>query len=243
GRDIDVMQAVTVEEVMTHDVETVPVDMTLVELSEVFSHSRHHGYPVLDREGHLWGIVTITDLDRAVANKKPRSTTVAEMGTPRQRLLMAYPDEHMDEVLARMGPRGLGRMPVVSRQDPSVLVGMIRREDIIRAYHIALARRGEIQHRAARMQAKSEKGTEFVELILEESDAAVGRSLRELASLLPNDCIVVSIKRGGRVMIPHGNTIFQAGDLVTAFIHSAASEKVHQCLHGCTREDKKPSLA
>ena len=232
GRDVDILQGVLVGEVMTRDVDTVPVDMTIVELSEVFSRTRHHGFPVLDKDGKLWGIVTITDLERAVDQNMPRRTTVAEIATPREQMLVAYPDEPVGVVLARLSTRGLGRMPVVSREDPDKLVGLIRRSDIIRAYNVALARRAEIQHRARRMQLRNLDGLEFIEVTLSESDKAVGRTLQDIAPEMPADCVLISIRRDGTVVVPHGNTVFQPGDHITAFVRTSEKPQLYQCLKG-----------
>ncbi|RME44107.1 MAG: CBS domain-containing protein [Caldilineae bacterium] len=232
GRDVDILEGVTVAEVMRHEVDTVSADLTLPELSEVFSRTRHHGLPVLDRRGKLWGIVTIADLDRAVMRNMPRRTTVSQIGTPRSKLVVAYPDETMGRVLTRMGRRGLGRLPVVSREDPDHLLGSIRRPDIIRAYNVALSRRAELQHRTRRMQLHNIDGTEFVDLVLQEGDRAVGKSVQEVAGEMPDECILISVRRDGVVVIPHGDTVFQPGDRVTAFIRSRDAEALHQCLRG-----------
>jgi len=232
GRDVDVMQGVTVEEVMTRQVDVVTEDLTLVELSESFSNTRHHGFPVLDKHGKLWGIVTLTDLENAVAQEMPRSATVADIGTPREQLLVAFPDESLGIVLARLGTRGLGRLPVVSRDDPSHLIGLVRRHDIVRGYNVALTRRAEIQHRTKRMQLRNLDGTEFIELTLSAADEAVGQSIREIGQQMPRDSILVSIRRDGQVLIPHGNIVLQSGDHLTAFVHSEATEAVFECLRG-----------
>jgi short subunit fatty acids transporter len=51
-------------------------------------------------------------------------------------------------------------------------------------------------------------------------------------SALPDDCILISVRRGSRVLIPHGNTVFQPGDHITAFIRTRDSEMLHHCLRG-----------
>ncbi len=235
GRDVDVLQGVLVEEIMTHQIDTVTATATIVELSEAFTHTHHHGFPVLDENGKLWGIVTIVDLERAVAHNMPRATTVAEIATPREKLLIAYPDEPIGDVLARMSRRGLGRIPVVSRDDPGHLLGLIRRADIVDAYNVALTRRTELRHRAQRMEQRSaDEGTEFIELTLGEGHQAVGKAVREVASTLHNDCILISIRRGDKTLIPHGNTVLQPGDHVTAFVRTAATESLYACLLGET---------
>lgn len=238
GRDVDILQSVTVEEVMSHSLQTVLPTADLVQLSDAFTETHRHGFPIVDEHGVLTGIVTVTDLDRAVQTGLPRRTPASEIGTPRSRLLVATPSETVDAVLTRMGTRGLGRMPVVADEDPNRLLGIIRRADIIRAYDIALSRRAELQHRTKRMRLRNIDGTEFADIILQHGDWAVGRKLQEVAKQLPHECILVSVRRGGRVLIPHGDTVFRTGDTVSAFASNRELESVHTCLRGGgTRSD------
>ncbi|MCB0053762.1 MAG: CBS domain-containing protein, partial [Caldilinea sp.] len=204
--------------------------MTLVDLSDLFAESHRHGFPMLDADGRLSGIVTVSDLDRAVGSELPRRTTAREIGTPRAQLLVATPDQPVGEVLRRMGTRGLGRMPVVETDDPDRLIGMVRRSDIIRAYDLAVSRRAELQHRARRMQLRNLDGTDFVDIVLESGDYAVDRRLVDVAPLIPDDCILVSIRRAGRVVIPHGDTVFRPGDTVTAFVRREDIDRIQSCL-------------
>lgn len=236
GRDVDIMQSVSVAEVMAQNFRTIGANATLTQLSDIFSQSRSHGMLVLDETGRLWGIVTVTDLDRAVTDELPRSTTIAQIGTPFDRLALAFPDETMGEALTRMSVRGFGRLPVVDRGDRRKILGIIRREDIIKAYNVGLARRAELQHRTQRAQLRNLDGTQFTDVLLNDNDGAVSQSIQEISSHLPQDAILVSIRREGKVVIPHGTTRFEAGDLVTAFIRAEDSEALRHCLRtGCAK--------
>jgi CIC family chloride channel protein len=230
GHDIDVMQSVSVGEVMAKDIEPASSEMTLVALSELLGQTRHHGFPLVNETGKLAGVVTITDVDQAVAKNVSRKTAAASIGTPRDQLLVAYPDESMGEALQRMGGRGLGRLPVVSRDDPDELLGMVRRQDIIEAYNVGLTRRAELQHRVKRMHLRNIDGTEFVEIRLGSEDRAVGKTVQQVAEILPEDCVLVSIRRDGQILIPHGSTTLQAGDSITAFVQQSVVDDVRTCL-------------
>ena len=232
GRDVDVLDSVTVGEVMTTSINTINMDATLPELSDLFADTHRHGFPIIDELGKLSGIVTITDLDRAVLDELPRRTTAIEIGIPRSRLIVATPSESVGEVLARMGTRGLGHMPVVAEEDPDQLLGMVRRRDIIQAYHLALSRRAEIQHRTKRMRVRNIDGTEFIEVRLQADDPSVGSTVQTIAAIMPTECILVSIRRQGRVLIPHGDAVFEAGDIVTAFVTTADVAHVQAALRG-----------
>ena len=103
---------------------------------------------------------------------------------------------------------------------------------LLRAYNLALSRRAELQHRARRMQLYNLDGTEFIDLTLKKNDMAVGKTVQDVAATMPHQCILISIRRNGRVLIPHGNTIFQPEDHITAFVRSNDAESLHQCLRG-----------
>lgn len=96
---------------------------------------RQNGLPVLNPAGELAGIFTVQDLERANDPDKPLQT-VGQACT--HELLTAYPDEAIGTALRRMGPRDIGRLPVIARDNPHCLVGLLRRTDLVRAYDVAL---------------------------------------------------------------------------------------------------------
>ncbi len=237
GRDVDILQSVNVEEVMAYDYESVSMNLTLDELSDLFAHTRHHGLMVLDEHSKLWGVVTLTDLDRAVANKLPRSTPVADIATTWPHLTVAYPDETMGDALARMSSRDLGRLPVVSRADPYEALGLIRRQAITNAYHLALARRSEQEQEVevaaeAGKQPEQRRGTEYIDIVLVEGDSIIGQTVAEVAPRMPKDCVLVAIRRDDTVIIPHGDTVFRVGDVVSAFVVEQDATELFRALHG-----------
>ncbi|HSH02861.1 MAG TPA: chloride channel protein [Anaerolineae bacterium] len=231
GRDADILQSVLVEEVMTSDITTTSINTPLSELAHYFTHSHHHGLIVLDNAGQLWGIVTLTDIENALANNLPLTTRTATIATTWPYLIVTYPDETMGDALARMGSRGLGRLPVVSRQNPYHLLGIIWREGITNAYNLALTRRNAIEKRTHHVQNKYEDEAEFVEIPIGPNDNVIGQTIAQVASNMPKDCVLVSIRRDGILMIPHGDTTFQAGDLITAFVYPKDTQKLFNCLH------------
>lgn len=230
GRDLDVMQGVLVEEIVRSKPDVISSSMTLDELDAYFDFTHSHGFPIVDQAERLWGIVTVADLDAAQARDLPGETPVSAIATPRERLHVAFPDETIGDVLVRLGMRGLGRMPVVARDDPDRLLGLVRRADIISAYRLGVTRRSSIRQQAEHIKSTSDGGTKFFEVLIGAGDYAAGRRVQHIASLLPYNCILVSINREGRVLIPHGNTTLEAGDRVTAFLSAEEREALKTSL-------------
>jgi CIC family chloride channel protein len=234
GQDIDVMQGITVREAMTTEVDTVPLYMTLDELAGEFSRTHHHGFPVMDEAGELAGVVTIQDLDRAMASGTLESKTVADIAV-QDDLLVAYPYEPMWKALRRLGRRGVGRLPVVEKEGSSRLVGVVRRVDIIRAYDQAIAARAQHQHHAEVLRLGQVDSTSFLHLKVPPASPAVGQRISELG--LPEECLIVSLRRGRKLHMAHGYTMLQGGDRVTVFVDSDCVPTVRQILVGDSGED------
>lgn len=214
GHDIDVMQGVFVKEAMTPaaDLDVVYVDMRLEELRHEFDRTHHHGFPVLDEEGLLCGVVTHRDLEEAMRRGDISSLKARDIATPSP--ITVCPDEPLWVALKRLGIRDVGRLPVVERHEPRRLLGMVHRDDIIRAYNLAILRRLDAQQRAERLRLGKLGGTQFVEIEVTGTSPVVERELREIC--LPEECVVVSVQRGRKVIIPHGDTVISAGDKIVA---------------------------
>lgn len=207
GRDVDLLSMLTVGEVMRTEVQTLNETMGLDEAAELFARTRRHGLPVLDDQGKLVGVLTLQDLDRAVEKKQ---TTVGEACI--RNIEVAFPDEPLSAALQRMSRRDIGRIPVVNRQDPRQLVGILRRADIIHAYQVALVRRASQRHRnaAIRLDAFTPSNLDIYELQVEPGSLADGKCLCEIP--LPAGCVIASVRRNEQVFVPKGSTCLQAGD-------------------------------
>ncbi len=140
--ELDVLTAQTVGQVMTTEVETVPLALPLRALCERFhgpgGGAKHQGYPVVDGDGRLVGVVTRSDLPDFVPADGLDWLIVEDLvgGRPP---IVAWPEELLRDAAERMLSAGVGRLPVVAPQAPDRLVGLLSRSDVLKA----LARRAE----------------------------------------------------------------------------------------------------
>ena len=227
GRDIDVMQGVKVGEIMTTDVHVVSPEMPLSSLAEVFLETHHHGFPVVGAEGNLVGVVTIQDFDKSLDEARIESHTVGDIATCDD-LLVAYPDEPVWEALRRLSVRDVGRLPVLERDGSRHLVGIVRRNDIIQAYKVAIINRSHHQHKAETLKLEKLDDCTFLHLVIPQDATAVGMRVKEID--LPEDCLIVSVLRGKKQQAVHGNTIIHAGDKLTVFTNEECSSIVRDQL-------------
>jgi CIC family chloride channel protein len=138
--EVDLLEKVRVEEVMTRNFPTISSEMPIQELVKVFAKSRHHGFPVVDKRGHLTGMVTLSDVEAIMGSRE--QLKVSDICTTN--IIYAYPDETLHDVVYRLGTSEVGRIPVVSRKDKSKLIGVLRRYDIVKAYAKAMLKLGRI---------------------------------------------------------------------------------------------------
>ncbi len=136
--EADAMHQVMVSETMDRDgnIPKVQADVKVAELADRIARrdpevSQHQGMLVLDRDGRLQGVITRGDVMRALDNDPSGSMTVLDAGS--RKVVVTYPDEVLHEASAKMLRNGIGRLPVVDRQDQQRVVGYIGRPGIMAA--------------------------------------------------------------------------------------------------------------
>ena len=231
-RDVDLLEGVLVGDVMTRNFDAVPHTMPLPELAREFERTHHHGFVVLDEDGLLYGIVSLDDIERAFMDADFEHKTVADIATPVEQMALGYPDETVSAALRRMGVRGVGRLPIVEKPGSRKVVGVLRRHDIVEAYERAMNNRKNISARLKELREAHEGKVRVLEFSISKKNALAGKSVREIGQALPEDCILVSIRRGDTVIIPHGHTTVQEGDHLVALASLDCVPEIEQYFHG-----------
>ncbi len=212
GRDLNVMEMIAVEEAMTRELQTVPLGMTIEELGRVLAKGTARAFPVVDAQNQLAGIVTLSDYRRAL--EEGRATTVAEIYA--RNLAVAYPDQTLSSAMRTLATVGVGQLPVVSRESPTQLLGLLRRGDAIQAYNRGLTRRMELERQVQQMRLASYRGGRLMTIELPLEAVAVGRWIRDLR--LPPGTIIATIQREQQSIVPRGETMLQAGDRLVLMV-------------------------
>jgi H+/Cl- antiporter ClcA/CBS domain-containing protein len=132
----DVLQIVHVSETMSADVSTIPDTTPVSEIAQRLSsrdpHLVHHAaWPLVDGNGRLTGIITRGDVLRALEQDPAGNTPVREAGS--KTVVVTYPDELLSVAAEKMLQHNVGRLPVVSRNDPTQVIGYLGRSGIMAA--------------------------------------------------------------------------------------------------------------
>jgi len=101
---------------------------TLKDAITLFNLHHIHGAPVMDGE-KLMGIITMSDITKALGNDLPLKTKISAVMTTD--VVLAPSDTRLFEVIRRFKEREIGRLIVVEEGKP---VGIITQSDIIRVF-------------------------------------------------------------------------------------------------------------
>lgn len=226
GRDFDVMQGVHVEDVMVGSPITIHKDQSVAELFAVFQETNLNGFPVMANDEDIYGMVTLQDMERSLAKyENIRDLKVKDVATPAP--VTVFPDEPVWTAIRKMAPRDLARLPVVSRDAPTKLVGLISRSEILRAYEVGLMRKQHAQLVRDRMTLRKVPEIEFREIRITPENPIVGKNVADLQ--LPHGVNMVSLERkDGTVYIPHGGTKILDGDLITLLVRLTRLDEVKE---------------
>ena len=119
------LQDVTVGDMMSSPVTTVPPTLPLSQVINMMYTSKHLGFPVVERDV-LVGMVTLTDVNR----HSPIDREAMQVRDVMARdLITLPPNAPVIEALRIMSARDIGRIPIV--QDGTIL-GIVTRTDILK---------------------------------------------------------------------------------------------------------------
>jgi len=225
--EVDLLDTIHVGTVMASKPLVCATGDALAEVEQRLHTTRSHGLPVLEAD-RLVGIITLSDIARA----GPGQDFVADAMTHRP--VTVVPSTPVSTALERMAVLGVGRLPVVSEEDPELLVGVFRREDAVRAYHEALTSSTDVELQRARLAQRTDPGAGYYEFRIPPGSMADGRSIREVT--WPEGSTLVSIRREREVEVPSGDTVLRRGDVVTAFGTITSKDRMIERLNAGAEE-------
>jgi len=126
---------ISIGDIMSTCQPAVTVHTPLGELKKLIDETHRRGFAVLDEGGKLFGLVTMSDYEKALSEGKTSDSTVESICTTD--LITAYPDETLMEVLPRIFDFQIGQIPVVDPYDETRLLGMLRDRNIYAAWRLA----------------------------------------------------------------------------------------------------------
>lgn len=140
GKEVNILRSIPVQDVMNPHVETIPENLTLGRVAARITKSKHNSFPVVDGAGRLTGILSFADYHQILFDDHLQDLVVAKDVATTQ-LVTVRTNDNLYEALERITSRDVSTLPVVSPDDPTRLVGILSRRDIIGAYNKAVIKK------------------------------------------------------------------------------------------------------
>ncbi|GMW03483.1 MAG: chloride channel protein [Candidatus Hydrogenedentota bacterium] len=207
--EVSLMDAVTVEEAMAREYPDVSPDMPLTEMLVKFANDHETGYPVVDNDGRLFGVVTMQDVESALMDRNPDALTVADICT--RNVVVCRPEQSLTHALNQFATHNIGRLPVIDPNATDTLIGILKRADVVSAYARAHQRSARMIRRMDDLQTLQEQS----EMVLSHAQVNHGTALARSAVrdvMFPPGCILGAIRRGRVTIVPRGSTEVLLGD-------------------------------
>ncbi len=129
----DFLDQVLVKEQMSSPVVTLKSTDNVEQIRNwIATHAkgtRQQGYPIVNTENHLIGVLTRRDL---LDSDTPAAANLETL--IKRRPSVVYDDCTLRDAADHMVQHDIGRLPVVSRVHPYQIVGMITRSDLLKAH-------------------------------------------------------------------------------------------------------------
>ena len=127
---VDILESAHVKDAMTTNIVTVSPSLSVQGVLDLIHKYGYTGFPVVDNE-KLLGIITFEDAEKVPSDKR-ETTQVREAMT--KKLIVAEPEDSLEDALMELLEKKIGRLPVVDSNDPTKLVGILTKLDIIRTH-------------------------------------------------------------------------------------------------------------
>jgi CIC family chloride channel protein len=112
---------------------TVQTGTTLAEILRLITRTQADYFPVLDAEGRFVGIFSAHDIRSHTYDPETGALAIADDVMTTDPIVLT-PDDDLHEALEKFDRKDLDELPVVDAQDPTRLLGMLRRRAVMRAY-------------------------------------------------------------------------------------------------------------
>jgi H+/Cl- antiporter ClcA/CBS domain-containing protein len=137
---VELWQQMLVTDAMHSCPQKLPANLGVVEAAMAMIRDRTRSALIIDDAGQLVGILSLEDIKRTLTlwQNLPHSSTEVNGILSSQKLidicttdiLYAWEDEPLAEALDRMALRGLHQLPVVAKDNPDCILGLLEREQI-----------------------------------------------------------------------------------------------------------------
>jgi CIC family chloride channel protein len=138
-REISQLKSIAVRQAMRRETHKIPSDMSLKELRDFVYQSKFNSFPVVNAAGQLVGILSLSDCQKAFDEGADEALTAQDLAT--KNLVKVTEEDSLFSAMSRIVRGDFSILPVVNRENPKELIGVISRRDIMSTYDHMIIRK------------------------------------------------------------------------------------------------------
>jgi CBS domain-containing protein len=160
----------------------------------------------------LIGIVSITDLERAIVEQETSGRTVKDIMT--RAVVTCDAGESLRHAFRRFSERDVYQIPVTDQAEPGKVAGMLRRTEMLWAFKELSDEHQRLVERSDALPSEGRFESVHFELQVAESHGGIcNHPVRDIR--VPEHALIALLRRGDRVVVPRGFTRVERGDILT----------------------------
>jgi CIC family chloride channel protein len=142
GREQNVLRSLKVGEAMQRDVVVVPASTRLRALETIVAGSTQTTYPLVDRDGRLTGVLSLSDLRHVMFEHEEIEDLVVAEDLGHRAVHVIRPSDNLADALDELSIQQFENLVVVDDADDRRVLGLLSHQAVMVAYKTALQRAG-----------------------------------------------------------------------------------------------------
>jgi CIC family chloride channel protein len=134
GKDVNVLRSHKVSEIMEREFETIPANLSLLDIFHKFEHTAESYFVVLDMYGLLMGVISFQDIRSLITHHSCDYLVIAQ-DLVRPTSVVVKADATLEKANQLFGVKDLRLLPVVDPANERKVLGIVRREELMRYYN------------------------------------------------------------------------------------------------------------
>jgi len=226
GQELNVLRSLKVSQVMSTDCERISLDTPFHNIMDLTVKSPHSDFFVVDKDGHLLGVVSIHNVRKVLHESEALDTLVLAYDLLTPILHYFTPKDTLDIIMKAFSELNIDELPIVNNDSERIFIGTISKNDLIKAYNNEMLKRDTVSsvssyisslHKLKQVQLIDGQVMSEIEIPSE----FINKTLRELNLRNRFGVEVVLIKQKSTmkkderaIVLPKPDYRFQSGDSI-----------------------------
>jgi CIC family chloride channel protein len=142
GKEVSILRSLLVKDFMVRNLVPVSENLPLSDLLNLIKESTSSYFPVVNPDGELMGIVSLRDIRPVLLEEESLMNLVIAKDIMSESVITVTSDQNLYDALAKFESKDIDQLPVVDKNNPRKIVGMLKRNDVTIAYNNAILGRG-----------------------------------------------------------------------------------------------------